>query len=427
MTAAATGLAIRVLEREGEQPELIVALARTIVDAYPGLGIDTTAAFERTVERIRDMLAYPEARFAIAERDGELVAVMRLYDYEMNVRGRDVLTGGLGSVAVSLVHKRRGVARALVDWYIGDYRRRGAAFGALYPFRPDFYRTLGFGYGTPMQRYRFAPAALRDDGARGTLRLLAEADLDALLACYERVRASTHGLIKRHRTPQEQLLRDAELRYVGVEDGGTLRGFMQTKPIADPEHLHNRHELEVRDLLCEDGVYSAALLGYLRAQRDEFARVTIESQDAAFYLAAVADPRDGSDVAVAPPAAHRVAETGLGIMYRIVDVERAFATLPAAGAPFVLRLRIDDSFVPETGGEWTFRFSPHGVPQRDDAAQSDATLSIGIHDLASVVLGSLRLSDVVRHRLANLEPRERLGLVDSAFAAPMPPICATRF
>jgi predicted acetyltransferase len=425
MTATAAGLEIRVLEREGEQPELIVALARMIVDAYPGLGIDTTDAFERSVERVREMFAYPEARFAIAERDGELAGVMVLYDYEMNVRGRDTLTGGLGSVAVSLVHKRRGVARALVGWYIGDYRRRGAAFAALYPFRFDFYRALGFGYGTPMQRYRFAPAALRDDGARGRLRLLAETDLDAMLACYERIRTSTHGLIKRHRMPMERALRDAELRFVGVEEGGTLRGFMQTKPIGS-KHLMNRHELEVRDLLSEDDAFAAALLGYLRAQRDEFAWVTIETQEAAFYLAA-ADPRDGSDVSVAPPAAHRVAEVGLGIMYRIVDVERAFAYLPACDTSFVLRLQIDDPFVPETGGGWTFRFGPHGAPQRDDGARPDATLTIGIHDLSSVVMGSLRLRDVVRHRLATLDPRERLDAIDAAFGAAQPPICMTRF
>jgi len=425
MTATATGLTIRVLERDGERPELIVALARLIVDAYPGLGIDTSAAFERSVERVREMLAYPEARFAIAERDGELAGAMRLYDYEMNVRGRDALTGGLGSVAVSLVHKRRGIARAMVDWYIDDYRRRGASFAALYPFRLDFYRALGFGYGTPMQRYRFAPAALRDDGARGTPRLLGETDLDAILACYERVRASTHGLIKRHRTPMERALRDAELRYVGVEDGGTLRGFMQTKPIAG-DHLMNRDELEVRDLLAEDDAYAAALLGYLRAQRDQFARVTIETQDAGFYLAAT-DPRDGSDTAVAPPAGHRVAETGLGVMYRILDVESAFAHLPASQHPFVLRVVVDDPFIAATRGAWTFRFGPHGAPRRDDGAQPDATLTIGIHDLSSVVMGSLRLRDVVRHRSANLEPRERLETVDAAFAAAQPPFCATRF
>jgi predicted N-acetyltransferase YhbS len=426
MTAGTLGLEIRVLDLRAESNDLLTGLARMLVDAYPIMHVDSTDAFERYVESLREGSAYAEARLVIAERDGALAGAMRLYDYEMNVRGLDALAGGLGSVAVSAPHKRRGVARAMVAWYIDDYRRRGAPFAALYPFRPDFYRALGFGYGTPMQRYRFAPATLQAGGARGTVRLLGEADLDALIACTERVRASTNGLIKRHSFPTRRALRNPELRFIGVEDGGMLRGSMQTRAIAC-DAQRNRDELEVRDLLCEDEAYTAALLAYLHAQRDQFVRVTIESQDAAFYLAAPNDPRDGSDVSVAPPAGHRVAETGLGIMYRILDVEGAFAHLPAFAAALVLRLVVDDSFVPGTGGTWTFRFGPHGAPLRDDGAQPDATLTIGIHDLSSVVMGSLRLRDVVRHRLAALEPRERLETVDAAFAVAQPPVCATRF
>ena len=420
MTATAARVEIRVIDLRAQSAEFHTELAHVLVDAYPIMHVDSTDAFERYVESLRDAPPYAEARWAIAECGGALAGAMRLYDYEMNVRGRDALTGGLGSVAVSALHKRRGVARAMVAWYIDDYRRRGAAFGALYPFRPDFYRALGFGYGIPMQRYRFAPAALQGGGARGTVRLLGEPDLDALIACTERVRASTHGLIKRHSVPTRNALRNAVLRFVGVEEGGTLRGSMQTRAIAY-DSPRNRDELEVRDLLCEDDAYTAALLAYLNAQRDQYARITIESQEAAFYLVAAGDPRDGSDLMVAPPAAHRVAETGLGIMYRILDVERAFALLPASPVAFVLRLVVDDAFVRETGGDWTFRFGPHGAPRRDDGAQPDATLTIGIHDLSSVVMGSLRLRDVVRYRLATLEPRELLGTVDAALAADQPP------
>jgi hypothetical protein len=201
---------------------------------------------------------------------------------------------------------------------------------------------------------------------------------------------------------------------------------MQTTVVASDPELRNRDELIVRDLAYEDDANLAALLGYLRSQRDQFARVAIESQDAALYLAA-ADPRDGSDVAVAPPASHRVAETGLGIMYRILDVERALAHVPATTAPFALRLDVDDAFQPAVGGTRTFRFGPQGAPRRDDTAVPDATLAIGVHDLASVVLGSLRVRDVVRHRLATVEPAGALDLVDAAFRADQPPYCTTRF
>ena len=56
-----------------------------------------------------------------------------------------------------------------------------------------------------------------------------------------------------------------------------------------------------------------------------------------------------------------------------------------------------------------------------------ADCGIGVHDLASVVLGSLRVRDVVRHRLAAVEPARALDMVDAAFRADQPPYCTTRF
>jgi hypothetical protein len=114
-------------------------------------------------------------------------------------------------------------------------------------------------------------------------------------------------------------------------------------------------------------------------------------------------------------------------MYRILDIERALAHVPGAGAPFALRLVVDDPFQPEVGGARTFRFGPQCPPQRDDAAAPDATLTIGIHDLSSVVVGSLRVQDVVRHRLATVEPAGATAMVDAAFRADQPPYCTTRF
>jgi predicted acetyltransferase len=426
MLVTTGALEIRPLERTGEDPATIAELARLMADAYPVMGVSTSDALESYTDRLAELMRDDDPVWVVARRDGVLAGTMRLYDYQMNVRGRDALTGGVGSVAVARTHKRQGIARALITWYLDHYRDRGAAFAALHPFRLDFYRALGFGHGTPVHRFSFAPETLRDDGARGVVRALGEHDLDALLACYERVRSTTNGLIAKHRGVTERTLADAALRYVGVEDAGVLRAFMQTTAIAADPELRNRDELVVRDLAYEDERSLAALLGYLRAQRDQFARVTIESQDAAFYLAAT-DPRDGSDVAVAPPAAHRVAETGLGIMYRIVDVERALAHVPGSAPSFAVRLVVDDPFFAATAGTWTFRFGSQGAARCDDAANPDATVTVGAHDLASVVLGSLRVADLVRHRLATVEPIGALQLVDAAFRADQPPYCTTRF
>jgi predicted N-acetyltransferase YhbS len=439
MTTATRGLEMRPLEATGERPELFAQLARLLADAYPVMRRTTAAALDETARSLADSITLPGLRWVVAERDGDLAGVMRLYDYEMNVRGRDALTGGLGSVGVSLAHKRRGIARALVGWYLRHYRERGAPFAVLHAFRLDFYRALGFGYGTPMHRYRFAPATLRDDGARGTVRLLGPDDAAALMACDERVRPSVNGLIRRHRPAVDRALNDAGLRHVAVEDAGVVRAFMQTcaVPPAD-DSLRNRDELVVRDLTYEDSTYRAALFGYLRSQQDQFVRVAIESQDGALYLIS-RDPLDGSDESVAPPAAHRIARSGLGVMYRILDVERAFAHLPACATPFSLRLVVEDTTFAETAGTWTFHFGPQGAPHLAGAAAAagrdgdtataaaDATLTIGIADLSSVVMGSLRLRDVVHNQLATVEPRAQLELVDAALRAEQPPYCTTRF
>ncbi|HEY0393953.1 MAG TPA: GNAT family N-acetyltransferase [Candidatus Elarobacter sp.] len=439
MTTATRGVEIRPLEATGERPELFAQLARLLADAYPIMRRTTVEALDETARALADSITQPGLLWVVAERDGDLAGVMRLYDYEMNVRGRDALTGGVGSVGVALAHKRRGIARALIGWYLDHYRERGAPFAVLHAFRLDFYRALGFGYGTPMHRYRFAPATLRDDGARGTIRILGPDDAAALMECDERVRPSVNGLIRRHRSAVDRALNDAALRHVAVEEHGVVRAFMQTfaVPAAD-DMLRNRDELVVRELTYEDYAYRAALLGYLRSQQDQFTRVAIESQDDALYLAS-SDPRDGSDESVAPPAAHRIARTGLGVMYRIVDLERAFAHLPPSGMPFTLRLEVEDATFAETRGAWTFRFGPQAAPQLDDTAASttrsdgtstaaaDATLTIGIADLSSVVMGSLRLRDAVRNRLANVEPRAKLELVDAAFRAEQRPYCTTRF
>jgi predicted N-acetyltransferase YhbS len=428
MTVTTAALGIRRLDPRDQDPKTYAALARLFADAYPILGVKTDEDLAHTVERLQRFAGDPGTANVIAERDGALVGAMRLYDYRMNVRGTDALTGGVGSVAVSLAHKRQGIARALLAWYLEDYHRRGAPFAVLHPFKLDFYRAIGFGYGTPVHRFRLAPATLRDAGARGTARFLDERDCDALLACYERVRAGTNGLIAKHRAVTERMLSDAALRYVGVEDGGTLRGFMQTTAAAAGDRLRNADELTVRDLTYEDEASLAALLGYLRAQRDQFARVAVESQDPAFYLVSD-DPRDGSDLSVAPPAGHRVAETGLGPMYRILDVPGAFAHLPPSSASFTLRVDVEDPFFGPTQGAWTFRFGPSGPPQpqRDNAQAPDATLAIGIADLSGLVMGSLRLRDLVAHRLAALTPASRLEQVGAAFHTDQPPQCTTRF
>jgi predicted acetyltransferase len=401
-------------------------LSRLWVDAYP---IDTheAANLDAYTGRMRTLAGDANVRVAVAERESAPIGAMVLYDYVMNLRGRDTRAVGVGSVATALARKRRGIARGLVAWHLADARARGATFSVLYAFRPDFYRKLGYGYGTPTQRHTFRPDSLRASGATGTVRTLDLRDETAIVACHERVRALGYGLIARTPEQLRRTLADTSLRYVGAfDDAGTMRAYMQTSVILGPERTANRNCLVVRDVLYEDDGALAALLGYLRNQRDQFADVAVETQDDAFHLVAD-DPRDGSDLLVAPPGVHKIAERGLGMMYRLLDVPAAFAHLGPVETPFTLRVEVEDPLFAATNGAWTFRFGRYAAPTYDEAAVPDATLRIGIGDLSSLLAGSVDLRPLVRHQLARVEPDAMLTHADRAFRGDHRPYCTTRF
>jgi predicted N-acetyltransferase YhbS len=103
-------LEIRALERD-EPQRTFAALARLLADAYPIMRIAGAEELASYAARLQDEANLPLSRWAVAERDGELVGAMRLYDYTMNVRGRDAFAGGVGSVGVARAHKRQGRAR----------------------------------------------------------------------------------------------------------------------------------------------------------------------------------------------------------------------------------------------------------------------------------------------------------------------------
>ena len=104
---------------------------------------------QRFSERVKDTLENdPNVSFHGCYRNDQLIGMMRWHDLSMNVHGTQMLTGGIGMVAVDLLHKKEKVAKTMLEGFIGSYRERGVSLVSLYPFRVDFYKQMGFGVGT---------------------------------------------------------------------------------------------------------------------------------------------------------------------------------------------------------------------------------------------------------------------------------------
>src|SRR5262249_32560046 len=91
-------------------PDELPAFALISANAYPGFPAHTPEAQHKMVERWMGQLTDPSISFYGAFRGGALIGGMKLYDYQMNIFGTQVLTGGVGGVAVDLLHKRERIA-----------------------------------------------------------------------------------------------------------------------------------------------------------------------------------------------------------------------------------------------------------------------------------------------------------------------------
>jgi hypothetical protein len=91
---------------------------------------------------------------------------------------------------------------------------------------PDFYRQMGFGYGTKMGQYRAKPSALPRGPSKANVRYLTQGDKKALVDCYHRSADRTHGMMRKTQHEVNRLFKNPQHRIVGYENDGEIRGYL---------------------------------------------------------------------------------------------------------------------------------------------------------------------------------------------------------
>jgi predicted acetyltransferase len=397
----------------------MAAIADLLIDAYTLISGDTREKREHYVRRLRERTAEPGMMRIAAYRDGMLAGTMAWYDFTMRLRTRDVFAGGIGAVAVAFEARRRGVARELVQAFVEAYAARGAALALLHPFRHDFYRNKGFGYGTKMNRYRFAPEALPGSGRADRVRVARGEDDAAVAACYERVRAVTNGLIATSVAEFRERLDDLGQRvFVYADDAGTVRGYALARPVFD--EARSVPELRVYEPICEEPAALAALLAFFRGLGDQFRTIIVVTQDETLYFVS-SDPRSGEARPLHPPAYHETNAQGSGVMYRVLDIPAALAAAGIAayaGQGARATVTVADAIL----GERSLPFEAQ-IP----GLERDVAVALDVADFSSLVVGSVRLRALHAYSLAHVSDPAALPALDAAFAADLAPRCTTAF
>ena len=411
--------------RELDEDEL-EELLRITQEAFPGMKVGGPAEREAALERLRRIRREGSGVFYGVFEEGHMVGVMRSYDFTMKLHETRTLVGGVGGVAVDLRHKKERVAADMIAHFLRVYRDKGAALTALYPFRPDFYRRMGFGYGVKLNRYSFRPDALPAGRPRARVEYLTAADREAVRACYDRFLARTNGLFELLPHTLDGLFTDPAQHVVGYRRDGELRGYLlfRFEPARGDNWLANN--ISLRSMVYDDPVALSALLGFLRTQADQVERIIYETQDDAFHYL-LTDPRDGSGNLLAG-LWHETNTQGAGIMYRVINVPRLFAVLgdhDFGGVTASVGLTLTDSFMPVNAGRTVVDVDRGRASLRAGAA--DVEIGMDIAEFSSLAVGAANFARLYEYRLATIDDPGAVPLVTQLFGATQPPWCLTHF
>ncbi len=247
---------------------------------------------------------------------------MRLHDYQMNMLGSEISVGGIGLVGVDLLHKKEKIAKEMVTYFLNHYRQKGALIALLYPFRPDFYKKMGFGYGPKMDRYQIKPSSFPSTSGKNNLCYLTERDKSELHSCYERFEKNQHGMIKKTPFELDRLFMDRQARIIGFKKNENLEGYMVFR--FEKAHENN---MVMNNLIIDEWIYLnkealGEFLTFLHTQDDQVHRIVLNTLDPSFYYL-LQDPRNETNNVI-PHVYHEMHTSGVGLMYKVLDISGPF-------------------------------------------------------------------------------------------------------
>jgi len=391
-------------------------------NAYPGVPYKYDP-FKERFKQIQDEI--PNIDFYGFYRDDEMLAALRLHDFSMNLRGTRINIGGLGGVAVDLLHKKEHVAKSLVEIYEKQFLERDYPMTILYPFRPDFYYKMGYGYGSQIMQFKLDPQSLPVGKGKENLRFLSLEDLEILDEFLEAYTQKTHGMIRKYAKEYEGFIKQKASRLLGYFEEDKLKGLM----LFTFEKAHKDsmicNDLEILELMYSDYKVFSAFSQFLRTQADQVRRIVLSTTNPQLYHI-FSDSRYGNDN-IMKPVYHETAHTGVGLMYKITDLNMLIPMLADAkfgSGNLVLQLKSADTLL-EKSYDLTVEFNKGKITLSTKKPQ--VILNCNIAVLSSIFMGSLSVKNAVFYQQASLSDESYLEELHNIFRVDEQVVCYSSF
>ncbi len=392
--------------------------------AYPSFSLNSKEDSERVLNHYKKIQEEEDKNFYGLYRNDKLLGGMLLHDFKMNYRKAIIDAGGLGSVAVDFVHKKEKVAKELVEAYLEHYKKRNINIALLYPFRPDFYQNMGFGYGTKMNQYQLKPSSFPKSDLRKQVRFLKEDDKEQVIDCYEEYVSKHHGMIKMSNSEKDKLFKSGKI--IGYLSKGKLEGFVIFSFKSDKTNFLI-NDMTVHRLIYNTREALKGIFSFFNSQIDQIRYIILNTQDESIYYM-LQNPLNSSNH-ILPHVYHESNVQGVGLMYRVIDVNGLFKDLKSYQFNHIdcrLKLTIHDNFIKENNQSFYIHFIK-GYPHISDDDSYDVEVTINIAEFSSLIMGAVNFKSLYQYSLASISDINYLEEINQLFFIEEKPICMTSF
>ncbi|USK55621.1 GNAT family N-acetyltransferase [Cytobacillus solani] len=416
---------IRRLEKEE-----ISSFAEIVVNAYPGTSRNTAEFKQKYIDSLVSIQEKVDTvNFYGLFRNGKLTGGMRIHHFTMNVYGKLVEAGGVGLVAVDLLHKKEKVAKELIDYFISYFKEKGTSIVMLYPFRPDFYKKMGFGYGTKMNQYQIEPASFPKEVTKEGLMYLESSYKELIESCANRYARSTHGMILKTDHDLEILFKNPDHKLVGFMENGELKGYLvfTFKSVNNENFLVNN--LIIKEFIYETPKALTQISHFLNTQADQVNRIILNTQDDDIEFL-ISESRNGSNHLI-PSVYHETKTSGIGLMYKIIDVPKFLLHLPTdhlSNQACQVGVMIKDSFHSDEPQKWLLSYGNGKFAVDEYVLKStDIEVELDISDFSSLAMGAISADKLYQYGRLKIKKSEDMAVIKQLFPHLQKPICMTAF
>ena len=211
-------------------------------------------------------------------------------------------------------------------------------------------------------------------------------------------------------------------------DGKEIQGYLafQFDKLTKDNFL--RHDITIDEFFYCSKEAFRELSAFLHSQSDQVEHIIYNTQDNEFHHL-LADPRNGGNHLFL--TAQECNLQGVGIMYRVLNVEKFLASLKSnflnISNHITVSFKINDSFLTKNEKEYHVQFEKGFLESLPEDSKTDVQIEIDIADFSSLIMGTVNFSTLYYSELVKISQPKFISTLDALFRNGISPITIEQF